>query len=70
MATEVKITRIVEEPHILSSGNIERRKRVEFMVGDLGPLSVSVSEEEFQAGKTRELIEKQAREIRALQGLT
>ena len=62
----VKVIRVVQNPILLPTGQVEPRTRVEFMVGGDGPFDLTVAEAEFSAEKIRQEMEKKAVEIRKL----
>jgi len=67
MATPLKPTvlRVSEDYHLTRTG-FTRRVRLEYMVGDDGPFSLTLAEEEFTAGRANELMAKRAAELAQL----
>ncbi len=68
MADEIRLVRLDEIPFITETGNLSRRRRLIFMVGELGPLSVDLTEAEFTSGLGQQKMEEVAREVRKLRG--
>ncbi len=68
MADDVRLVRVDEIPFITETGNLSRRRRLVFMVGELGPLSVDLTDAEFTQGMGAAKMEVVAREIRKLRG--
>lgn len=50
---EPKLTRVSDVPVIDLQGNIANRKRVEFRVGDHGPFSFILAEDQFTEARIR-----------------
>ncbi len=68
MADDIRLVRVDEIPFITETGNLSRRRRLIFMVGPIGPLSVDLTDAEFAQGMGAAKMEEVAREIRKLRG--
>jgi len=66
LASDVKVARVLEDSLLAVDGTVQRRVRVEFMVGTFGPFTVIVPRAEFSAERVNAEIEKVAAPLRAL----
>lgn len=68
MPDDYRITRQTEETIFDAAGKLERRIRVEFMVGEDGPFSRTFDKEGFSAITAKPQIDAFVRELRAMRG--
>jgi len=68
MVDELKaqVIRVYENPLLLPTGGIERRMRVDYMVGTHGPFAVTLPTSDFSAARAQQEIDKTVAEIRKL----
>ena len=61
-----KIIKILDDPRLTLTGDVERRRRVNYVVGPYGPFSLVILESEFTAARVMAEMEKVAAELRQL----
>jgi hypothetical protein len=62
------VQRVVQDTAIDATGQIKPLMRVQFMVGEHGPFTVSFPQSEFTADKARAAMQAQADQINSLLG--
>lgn len=60
------VKHVVEQSTIDAAGKVIRRYSVQFMVGDQGPYTITVPENEFNAKAVKDKMDAFAKEITAL----
>jgi len=63
---ETKIVDIVESTTLDERGNLVKVMVVSYKVGDLGPYTIEIPKVQFTHAKAKELVEKEAEEIRKM----
>jgi len=63
---EIKIIRVMPETRLLVTGDVDRKMRVQFTVGNSGPFTVVLPAAGFTAQVARAAVEKEGREIQQL----
>jgi hypothetical protein len=68
MTEELKaqVTKVLDAPVLLPTGVIERKIRVDYMVGVHGPFSITVPAEQFTAAAVKQEMDKTVAQLRAL----